>query len=104
MIIGKKGIDLSYVIREDDDPNLADHETWEYKAMRAAPHKSNAYLQKTLVVHKIILRNIVDGSDAFTYVKPCLKKYYGRLDIKAIRGWYENAAIHEQYNNKSKKT
>ena len=27
MIIGAKGIDLSYVIREDDDPNLVDQET-----------------------------------------------------------------------------
>ena len=28
MIIGAKGIALSYFIREDDDPNLADQETW----------------------------------------------------------------------------
>ena len=28
-IIGAKGIALSYVIRKDDDPNLADKETWE---------------------------------------------------------------------------
>ena len=42
MIIGEKGITLSYVIREDDDPNLADQETCEYKAMLAAPHQGNA--------------------------------------------------------------
>ena len=29
IIIGSKGIALSYVIREDEDPNLADQETWE---------------------------------------------------------------------------
>ena len=28
MIIGEKGIALYYVIREDDDTNLADQETW----------------------------------------------------------------------------
>ena len=28
MIIGAKGIAISNVIREDDDPNLADQETW----------------------------------------------------------------------------
>ena len=28
MNIGANGIALSYVIREDDDPNLADQETW----------------------------------------------------------------------------
>ena len=69
IIIGAKGIALSYVIREDDDPNLADQDTWEYKAMLAAPHKGNAYLQDKLTVHNIILRNIADGSDDFTYVK-----------------------------------
>ena len=42
MIIGAKGIALSYVIREDDDPNLADQETWEYKAKLTASHKGNA--------------------------------------------------------------
>ena len=74
MIIGAKWIALSDVIREYDDPNLADQETWEYKSMLAAPHKGNAYLQYKLTVHNIILRNIADGSDAFTYVKPYINK------------------------------
>ena len=104
MIIGAKGISLSYVIREDDDPNLADQETWEYKAMLTAPHKGNAYPQDKLTVHNIILRNITDGSDAFTYVKPYLKKDNGILDIQALMGRYENEAIHEQYINRSKRT
>ena len=99
MIIGAKGIALSYVIREDGDPNLADQETWEHKAMLAAPHKGNAYLQDKLMVHNIILRNIADGSDAFTYVKPYLKKDDRILDIKALRGRYKNAAMHKQYIN-----
>ena len=103
MIIGAKGIALSYVIREDDDPNLADQDTWEYKAMLADPHKGNAYLQDKITVHKIILLNIADGLDAFTYVKPYIKKDDGRLDIQALRGWYKNAAMHEQYINKAKR-
>ena len=72
IIIGAKGIAISYVIREDDDPNLADQETWDHKAMLAAPHEDNAYLQDKLTVHNIILRNIADGLDSFTYVKPHL--------------------------------
>ena len=66
MIIGAKGIALSYVIREDDDTNLADEETWEHKAMLVVPHEGNTYLQDKLTVHNIILRNIADGSDDFT--------------------------------------
>ena len=86
MIIGAKGIALFYVIREDDDPNIADQETWEYKAMLAAPHKGNACLQDNLTVHNIILRNIADGLVAFAYVKPYLKKHDKILDIQALRG------------------
>ena len=96
MIIGSKGIALSYVIREDDDINLADQETWYHKDMLAAPHEGNAYLQDKLTVHNIILHNIADGSDAFTYVKPYPKKDDGRLDIQALRGRYENADMQEQ--------
>ena len=61
IIIGPKGIALSYVIREDGDPNLEDQETWEYKAMLGATHKGNSYLQDMLTVHNIILCNIADG-------------------------------------------
>ena len=104
MIIGAKGIALYYVIREDDVTNLEDEETWEYKAMLAASHKGNTYLQENLTVHDIILRKIADVSDAFTYVKPYLKKDNGILDIQALMGRYENEAIHEQYINRSKRT
>ena len=55
-------------------------------------------------MHNIILRKIVDESDAFTYVKTYLKKDDGRLDIQALRGKYENAAMHEQYIKEAKKT
>ena len=72
--------------------------------MLAAPHKGNAYVKYKLTVHNIILRNIVDGSDAFTYVKPYLKKDDRRLDIQSLRDRYENAAMHEQYINEAKRT
>ena len=72
--------------------------------MLAAPHEGNAYLQDKLTVYNIILRNIVDVSDAFTYVKPYLKKDDWRLDIQSLRGRYENAAMQEQYTNKANMT
>ena len=93
MIMVTKGIALSFVIREDDDPNLADQETWEYKAMLAVPHEGNVYLQDKLTLNNIIHQNIADGSDAFTYVKPYIKKDDGRLDTQAPRGRYEYAAM-----------
>ena len=72
--------------------------------MPAAHHEGNAYLQENLKVHNIIIRNITDGSDAFTYVKPYLKKDDGRLDIQALRERYENLAMQEQYINNTKRT
>ena len=104
MIIGSKGIALFYVITEDDYPNLVYKETWEHKAMLAAPHEGNAYLQDNLTVHNIILCNIADGLDAFTYVKPYHKKVDRRLDIQALRRQYENAAVQNQYINEAKRT
>ena len=72
--------------------------------MLAAPHKGNAYLQDKLTVHNIILRNIADVSDAFTYVKPYLKKDNEKWDIQDLRGWYKNAAMQEKYINEAKRT
>ena len=66
--------------------------------------RGNAYLQDKLMLHNIIPHNIADGSDDFTYVKPYIKKYDGRLDIQALRGRYENAAMHEQSINEAKRT
>jgi hypothetical protein len=104
MIIGAKGIALSYVIRENDAPNLEEQETWEERASLAVPLSGNAYAQDRLTVHNIILRNIADGSDAFTYVKPHLKKDNGRTDILSLRERYENPAMQEQYVNEAKRT
>ena len=56
------------------------------------------------MVCNIILRNIADVSDAFTYVKPHIKKDNLRLDAKFFRKIYENSAMQEQYINEAKST
>ena len=73
MIIGAKGIALSYVIRENDAPDLSKRGNWEEKARLSAPHAGNTYTQDKLTVHNLILLNIADGSDAYTYVKPHIR-------------------------------
>ena len=85
MIIGAKGIALSYVIRESVAPDLSKRRNWEEKARLAAPHVGNTYTQDKLTVHNLILRNIADGSDAYTYVKPQIRKDNGRIDVAALR-------------------
>ena len=99
MIIGSKGTALSYIIRENDDPDLEERVTWDLKATLGAPREGPSFAQDNLTVHNIILRNIADGSNAFKYVKPHIKKDNGRLDVNSLRKRYENAAMQEQYIN-----
>ena len=76
---------------------------WESMATLAVHHDGSSYDQDKLTFHNIIIQNIANGSDAYTYVKPHIKKDNGRRDIKALRGRYENSAMHEQYVNKAKR-
>ena len=62
------------------------------------------YKQDNFTVHKIILRNIDDASDAFTYVKPYIKNDDGRTDTKALRSRYENVAMQEKCVSEAKRT
>ena len=60
---------------------------WQY------PITGRIYKQDNLTLYNIILCNIADTSDEFTYVNPYINKEYGRTDIKALRIRYENIAI-----------
>ena len=95
MIVVSKGIALSYIIRENDDTDIEERVTWDLKATLGSPHEGPSFAQDNLTVHNIILRNIADGYDAFTYVNPHIKKDNGRLDVKSIHKRYENAAMQE---------
>ena len=95
---------MSYVIREINAPDQTERNTWEEKSVLAVPLTGRLYKQDNLTVNNIILRNIADASDAFTYVKPYIKKDDGRTDIKALRSKYENVAMQEQYVIEAKHT
>ena len=85
MIIGTKGIALNYIIRQNDTPEFSDQANWEERARIAAPHAGNIYRLDTLSVHGVILRNIAENSDAYTYVKTNIRLDDGRVDIKALK-------------------
>ena len=102
MIVGAQGIPLSYVIRENDAPDQKERDTKEEKAVLAVPLTGRLYNQDNHIVNNIILRNITDKSDAFTYVKPYIKNNNGITDIKLFRSLYEKVAMQEQYVSKAK--
>ena len=88
-IIDVKGIALDYVIRKNDTPDLSDQANWEERARLAAPRYGNTYRLDTLAVHGVILRNIAESTDAYTYDKPKIRLDDGRVDIKALRARYK---------------
>ena len=51
----------------------------------------------------MILRNISESSDAYTYLKTNIRLDYGRFDIKALRARYENPAMQDMHINEAKK-
>ena len=57
-------------------------------ATLAAHHDGSAYDQDKLTVHNIIIQNVADGSDAYTFVKPHIKIGDGRKYIKELQGRY----------------
>ena len=92
-IIGPNGIALSYVIHEKCALDLTTKPISEVKANLGAPHDGTYYVQDKLTVHNIVLRNIADGSDAFTYVKSHIHKDDRQVDVKALHDRQENASM-----------
>ena len=88
---------MSYIIRDNNAPDLTTQPTWEVNANLGAQHDGTDYAQDKLTVHIILLMNIADGSNAFTYLKAHIRKDDGQVDVKALRDRYENALIQEQY-------
>ena len=70
IIFGAQCIPMPYVNRENDAPDQTECDTWEEKAVLAVPVTGRLYKKDKLKVNNIILRNIADASDAFTYVNP----------------------------------
>ena len=104
MIVWAEVILLSYVIRKNDAPDQIERNSWEEKSVLSVPLTGTLYKQDNLKVHNILLYNIADTSDGFTYVNPYIKKDDVRTDIKALCCKYENVAIQEQYISKAKRT
>ena len=69
LIIGAKSIAIGYMIRQTDMPDLPDKAKWEERPRLASPHAGNTYRLDALAVHVVILSNIAEYSDAYTYVK-----------------------------------
>ena len=101
-IIGAKGVPLTYVIREADAAAIdIDGATWDKKFMDAIELSGPEYTIDRQIVHAIILRNVAEDSDAYTYIKPNICREKGRLNMISLKGRYENQATNQERINEA---
>ena len=101
-IVGCRGVSLSYVIRKNEDPVFNAEKPYDEAVLRAIELKGVDYAQDARTVHKLILNNIHEDSNAYTYVKPLLRFRNGRKDILALRDRYSTDATRQKQINTAK--
>ena len=101
-IIGIRGVPLSYVIREKEEPHFDTTLTYEEAVIQGTVLEGPEFTQDSRTVHQVILKNIHEDSDAYTYVKPFLRKRDGRKDLEALRLRYSSEASKQSKINKAK--
>ena len=103
-VIGVKGVPLVYVIRENDTPRENANYTWDQKYELSVELNGPEYNIDKKTVHQIILRNVGEDSDAYTYLKPRIDQEDGREDIKALFNRYDNQATQQERINTANRT
>ena len=101
-IIGVRGVPLIYVIREAEEPTYDGEKEFDDAVIDAITLDGPDFKQDSRTVHKILLKNIHDESDAYTYVKTLTKFRNGRMDIIALKERYSSEATKQTLINKAK--
>ena len=101
-IIGVRGIPVNYVIRPDAAPAFDATLPYEAAVLQAVTLTGVEFTQDARTVHKIILKNVHEDSDAYTYVKPLVRHRNGRRDMLALRERYSSDATQQNQINKAK--
>ena len=102
MIMGSKGVTLNYAIRDNDDPIFDPNVGYEENVVNAVSLSGPKFNVDAKTVHQIILKNVHEDSDAYTYIKTLLKHRNGRMDIKALKDRYSNDATKTTLINAAK--
>ena len=82
------GFLLSYIIRESDDPEPGDHQTYEDKCISNAPLSGPSFEADSKRVHNIIIK-LVQGEHSEQWIKKLKSKQDGRADLKALTSYYQ---------------
>ena len=88
---GAKGIPISYVIRENDEPERAGtFPNFNEECIARTPLSGPAFDQDNQDVH-FLIQNLIAKQPAETFVKPHRKKKSGRADMIALRNHYKGS-------------
>ena len=101
-IIGVRGVPLTYVIRDNDAPNFDAGLPYDEAVINGMTLTGEEFKQDARTVHKIILKNVHEDSDAYTYIKTLIRHRNGRRDMQALRERYSSDATKQAIINKAK--
>ena len=95
-IIGITGVPISFVTRATATPTLVGFATWEEKVIAASPIVGRDFKQDAKTVHNLIMKNLSENSEAYTYIENSINEQDGRVDIIALRARYSNKPKNER--------
>ena len=104
LIIGVQGVPLTYTQRVEENPFYDANLTYEEAIIQAVDLHGPKFDIDARTAHNIILKNIHEDSDAYTYLKPLLRHQDGRRDRLALRERYSNDATKQVIINAAKST
>ena len=78
--------------------------TWEKKVIGASPLNGQDFIQDAKIVHNIILKDLSENSEAYTYIEKSLDEQDGRVDILALRARYANKYADDVLGNEAKES
>jgi len=102
LIVGVQGVTLIYTQRVDETPSYDPNLTYEEAIIQAVDLQGPKFAIDAKTVHNIILKNIHEDSDAYTYLKPLLNQQDGRRDRLALRERYSSDASMQVIINAAK--
>ena len=87
-ILGVTGVPLSYVLRENEEPDYdGTFESFNERAIACSPLTGPSFQADSRKVHQL-LKSFLQTETAEQWIKPIAKKQSGRLDMKALRDHY----------------
>ena len=101
-IFSSKGVLFTYVIRKEEASIYNPDIPYEEKIIDTVALTSESFKNDTRLVHQIILCNVSEESNAYTYIKPLLRYCDGRRDIIALKERHSSDASKQATINAAK--